>query len=177
MREISDQNKIDKLMRVFGEKISQDTNVYFVGGTTAVLLGFRSSTIDADLKFEPDTDEVYKAIRDLKEKLHINIELASPDHFLPPLPGWESRSVFIKRVGKVSFYHYDLYSQVLAKVERGWEMDLKDAEHFVGHSVDMDKLMDLFNQIQPQLIRYPGIEPQKLKEKLDQFRSSIHEKP
>ena len=123
MRERSDLDKIDRLMQMMGEKISQPLSVYFVGGTTAVLLGFRLNTIDIDLKFEPDRDQAYQAIQELKESLHINIELASPDHFVPPLPGWQSRSLFIKKIGEVSFYHYDLYGQVLAKIERGWEMD------------------------------------------------------
>jgi len=55
------------------------------------------------------------------------VELASPDQFLPPLPGWQDRSPFIDAVGLVVFRHYDLYSQVLAKVERGHEQDLSDA--------------------------------------------------
>ena len=44
----------------------------------------------------------------------MNVELASPSDFILPLPGWEERSVFIERFGKVSFFHYDFY--VLAGV-------------------------------------------------------------
>lgn len=176
MRQISDQNNIEQLMNFLGEKISKPLNIYFVGGTTAVLLGFRSSTIDVDLKLVPDSDDAYKAIRDLKENLNINIEIASPDHFIPPLPGWESRSIFIRKIGKVSFFHYDLYGQVLAKIERGWEMDLRDVKDLVRHSVNLDELMRLFKEVREQFVRYPGVEPHKLEEKLSQFREGIHEK-
>ncbi len=163
-------------MEALGKQISQPITVYFVGGATAVLLGFRSSTIDVDLKFEPDLQEMYKAIRDIKEELNMNVELASPDHFIPPLPEWKERSIFIDRVGHVSFYHYDLYTQVLAKIERGWKLDLQDAENFVKYSVDMDQLMKFFYQVQEDFIRYPGVEPKKLEKKLIQFRNEAIEK-
>jgi hypothetical protein len=55
-----------------------------------------------------------------------NIELAAPDDFIPPLPGWEEWSIFIARRGKIDFYHYDLYAQALAKIERGHARDLAD---------------------------------------------------
>ena len=37
---------------------------------------------------------------------------------LPSLPGWRERSLFIDRHGRLDFYHYDPYSQALAKLER-----------------------------------------------------------
>jgi hypothetical protein len=33
-----------------------DTRIYFTGGATAVLYGWRASTIDVDLKIVPDRD-------------------------------------------------------------------------------------------------------------------------
>src|SRR3989338_1921560 len=139
MRENSDQKKIKVFMKTLAGKISEPVTVYFTGGATAVLLGTRSSTIDVDLTFEPDSDEVYRAIRDLKETLSMNIELASAGHFIPSLPGWEERNIFIEKINKVSYYHYDLYTQTLAKIERGWKLDLEDAKNFVKHSVNIEQ--------------------------------------
>jgi hypothetical protein len=46
-------------------------------------------------------------IAKLKQELNINIELASPQDFLPSLPGWRDRSVFIGKRVQISFFHYD----------------------------------------------------------------------
>lgn len=45
------------------------------------------------------------------------------DDFIPSLPGWRDRSVFIARHGAVDFYHYDCSAQALAKVERFLEAE------------------------------------------------------
>ena len=69
---------------------------------TAVLLGWRQSTVDVDIKVDPESDRLFRAFPQLKEKLHINIELASPDQFIPEVPGWQERSAFIAREGRLS---------------------------------------------------------------------------
>ena len=115
-------------MRLFGRHAESNVRVYFTGGTTAVLEGWRDTTIDIDLKFDPELDSLYRAIPKLKEQLNINVELAAPSDFIPPLPGWEERSVFIGLEGKVSFHNYDPYSQALSKIERGHKQDISDVE-------------------------------------------------
>ena len=108
MRDNSDIGKIKILMDELGNSLTQPVIIYFTGGATAVLLGYREMTVDVDIKLVPDNLEVYHKIRDLKEKLNINIELASPDNFNPELPNWRERSIFIEKIGKVEFKHYDL---------------------------------------------------------------------
>lgn len=93
--------------------------VYLTGGASAVLFGWRNNTVDADLKLEPEPPGIFEAIRDLKDKLDMNIELASPDQFIPPLPGWEERSRHIADYNRVQFYHFDFYAQALSKIEGG----------------------------------------------------------
>src|SRR5213592_1513947 len=99
MREITSQETLQKFMRAFGARAPREARVYFTGGATAVLMGWRSSTIDVDIRFDPEMDELYRALPALKEELHINIELASPSDFIPPVPDWEDRSEFIGREG------------------------------------------------------------------------------
>ena len=171
MREDSDVKKIQAVMQEIGKRMNKPVIVYFAGGASAVLLGMRKTTIDVDLRFEPDLSEKFEVIRDLKEVLNANIELASPGDFVPPLPGWKQRSIFIKKFGKVSFYHYDLYSQVMAKVERGWEQDIEDARNFATHSVDLDELVRLFYQVEKDFIKYPAINFKKLEKRLLEFRN------
>ena len=133
--------------------------VYLVGGATALLLGWRDSTIDIDLKVIPDTDEILRALPALKERLHINIELASPDDFIPELPGWQDRSRFIQQEGGISFLHYDFYAQALAKIERGHAVDVQDARRMLKSGlVERQRLLELFSAIESQLYRYPALD-------------------
>src|SRR5437868_3486767 len=97
MRDLTNKKKIADFMRLFGRTAKAECRVYFTGGVTAVLLGWRDSTVDIDLKFEPDRDELYRALPEIKESLAINVELASPADFIPELPGWRDRSSFIRR--------------------------------------------------------------------------------
>ena len=158
MRQQITFERLQEFMKVLGDRVTQPTRVYLVGGATALLLGWRNSTIDIDLKVVPDRDEILQLFRILKDQLEVNIELASPDDFIPELPGWEERSSFITQIGKLTFLHYDFYAQALAKIERGHDTDLTDVDHFLKFKlVDPQKLMVLFDQIEGQLFKYPAI--------------------
>jgi len=147
-------------MQAFARPANQDVRVYFTGGATAVLFGWRETTIDIDLRFEPELDELFRSIQNIKETLQINVELAAPSDFIPELPGWETRSQYIGREGKVSYYHYDPYSQTLAKIERSHAQDLTDVESMMQEGlVDRKKLLELFQSIESQLYKYPAIDP------------------
>ena len=160
MRTLANQDKIFKFMRALAQKSRKKARVYFTGGATAVLMGWRDSTIDIDLRFEPELDELFRALPVLKEQLETNIELAAPSDFIPPLPGWEERSVYIGREGSIEFFHYDLYSQALSKIERGHEQDCKDVESMFDRDfIERGKLITLFEAIKPQLYKYPAIDP------------------
>ena len=93
-----------------------------------MLCGWRESTIDIDLNIISESDEILRMLPALKERLRVNVELASPDDFIPFLPSWEERSRFIKQEGRLTFLHYDFYAQALAKIERGHETDQRDVQ-------------------------------------------------
>lgn len=98
----------------------------------------------------------------------MNIELAAPDDFLPPLPGWRTRSVFIARFGPVDFFHYDFYAQALAKIERSHEQDLVDVAAMRRERlIEPARLTALFGRIEPALIRYPAIDPPSLRDRVE----------
>jgi hypothetical protein len=160
MRERADADRLRRFMRALGQHSSQECRVYLTGGATAVLEGWRRDTIDADILIVPDSDAVLRAIPDLKESLHINVELASPADFIPELPGWQDRSRFIERCGKVSFHHYDFYAQALAKTERGEVKDVGDVQEMVARGlVEPVKIWRFFRQIEPMLYKYPDLDP------------------
>jgi hypothetical protein len=60
--------------------------IYFTGGATAVLLGWRDTTIDIDVKLEGDAEWLLRGIPALKEELDINVELASPEDSFQRFP-------------------------------------------------------------------------------------------
>jgi hypothetical protein len=160
MRDLANEQKIFEFFTQLGRQVRREVRVYLTGGATAVLTGWRDTTVDIDMHFEPENDEVYRALPELKEKLRMNIELAAPSDFIPPLPGWKDRSIFITREGKVSFYHYDPYSQALSKIERGHAKDIQDVAAMFEHLlIKREKLKELYNAIEPQLYRYPAIDP------------------
>jgi len=137
----------------------QPARVYLTGGGTAVLLGWRESTIDLDLKILPEHDELLRAIPDLKNQLHINVELASPDDFIPVPKGWEDRSTFVRQLAYLSFYHFDLYAQALAKVERGHAQDLADVRQMVARNlIRSADALAYFALIEPDLYRFPAVD-------------------
>lgn len=147
-------------MEALGTEARQDARVYFTGGATAVLSGWRATTIDVDVKLVPEHDALLQAIPRLKEALELNVELASPVDFIPVPPGWEVRSPFIARRGHVSFHHFDLYAQALAKVERGHAQDLADVRAMLGRGlVEPSQALEYFTRIERDLYRYPAINP------------------
>jgi len=138
--------------------------MYLTGGATAVLEGWRASTVDIDVRFEPDSDEALTRIRDLKNELSVNVELASPLDFLPPLPGWQQRSRFLFREGNLEVFDFDLYSQALSKLERGFDLDLEDVASMVrSGQVEPKALLELFEAIEPELFRFPAVDPATLR--------------
>jgi len=159
VRGLTDEAKLREFLTALGRRVRQPTNLYLVGGATAVLYGWRSTTIDIDFSLSPDSDEVLRAVPDLKRSLAINVELAAPHHFIPPLPGWRERSIFVGRFGALSVYHYDPYAQALAKIERGHAQDLDDIKNFFGEGlIVLDRLMEFFEAIEAELFRYPAID-------------------
>jgi hypothetical protein len=160
MRALADSDRIHQFMRALGAEGTAAARVYFTGGATAVLHGWRDSTIDVDIRIVPEHDALFRAIPRLKDHLHINVELASPDQFIPVKDGWEERSPFVAREGRVSFHHFDLVAQALSKIERGHTQDMEDVrEMFARGLVDRDGLLAYFEAIAPALYRYPALDP------------------
>jgi hypothetical protein len=160
MRALADVDRIRRFMRAVGEAATAEGRVYFTGGATAVLHGWRASTIDVDVRIVPEQDAIFRAIPRLKEHLQLNVELASPDHFIPVKAGWEDRSPFVAREGRLSFHHFDLYAQALAKIERGHAQDVSDVREMLERRlIDPPGLLAYYEAIEPDLFRYPAIDP------------------
>ena len=169
MRRPVDEERIRRFMSELGEEADREGRLYFTGGATAVLLGWRASTIDVDIKMQPEADRLFRALPRIKEKLQINIEMAAPDQFIPELLGWKERSAFIGRQGRLSFFHYDFYAQALSKIQRGHAQDRSDVRAMIERGlIDRGELRWRFEEIEPQLYRYPAIDPAAFRKALEQ---------
>jgi hypothetical protein len=161
---------LKQFMQEFGAAARSPGQVYLTGGATALLLGFREQTIDIDLRLDPEPAGAFEAIAVLKNRLDLNVELASPADFIPPVSDWRERSRPIASIGRVEFFHYDFALQALAKLERGHAQDLEDVASFLrGGYVTAEELRDCFARIEPGLVRYPALDPQEFKRKVEEF--------
>lgn len=168
MRARADAERVRALARDLDRVAREDVTIYLTGGATAVLEGWRDSTVDVDLRVEPDSDDVMRRIAGAKNDLDLNIELASPPDFIPELPGWRERSPFVFRQGRVTVRHFDPYSQALAKIERSFELDEADVRAMIERGlIQPERLRQLFEEIEPALFRYPSIDADDFRRRLE----------
>lgn len=178
MRELADAERIRRFLAALGHEADKDGAAYLTGGATAVLLGWRATTIDVDILLVPENDRLLRAIPRLKDELRLNVELASPADFIPVPPGWEDRSVFAAREGRLTFYHFDPYAQALAKLERAHAQDLLDVQAMIAaRLVDPVRALSYFTEIEPELYRYPALDPKSFRKRVEETFGSGLDSP
>jgi hypothetical protein len=171
MRADADRARIERLFAELGKRGSAGDRIYVTGGTSAVVTGWREFTQDVDIRIESENDEpLLRAVSELKDRLDVNVELASPLDFLPAPPGWMERSPFIARYGSVDVYHVDFSLQALAKLERGLERDVRDAEAMIALKLtSTDAIAATLESVEPELYRFPAIDAQELRRTVQAF--------
>jgi hypothetical protein len=170
MRREADAARTRAFLAELSRHTREPTTLYLVGGATAVLEGWRSTTIDVDLLIEPERDELLRALPEIKDRLMINVELASPLDFLPELPGWRERSQFVDQLGALTVRHFDFYAQALAKMERDLGPDTADVQAMIRFGrVEPPRLRELFEAIAPELHRFPTVDGDALRKALAQL--------
>ncbi|OBQ38388.1 MAG: hypothetical protein AN487_07685 [Anabaena sp. CRKS33] len=154
MRANIDTQKLERLMQLLGREAQGSGCIYFTGGASALLIGWRNSTIDVDIRLDPEPPGIFQAIAKLKQELN----------------RWRDRSVFIGKRGQISFYHYDFTAQALAKLSRGFNRDIKDVEAMYKQKLfSLNDLRNCFEAITPELIRFPSLNPDILKSRIEKF--------
>ncbi len=170
MRPPVDIVRLNDFMTAMGRKTKGPGRIYLTGGATALLHGWRPMTVDVGIKADPEPSGFFESIASIKDELSLNIELASPSDFIPELPEWRGRSLFIARHGLIDFYHYDPFSQALSKLERGHPRDLADVEAMLRDElIRKDLLLKWFLKIEPMLIRYPSLDPKSFRDIVEKF--------
>lgn len=169
MRELTDATRLRQFMRLLGQRTRAGGRVYLVGGACAVWLDWRATTLDIDLDLDPGLNALLREIPAIKEELRVNVELVSPAHFIPELPGWRDRSPFVIREGSLDFHHYDFYAQALSKIERAHARDVADVREMATRGlIEPARLPVFFEQIAPELYRYPAIDPASFRRAVEQ---------
>lgn len=170
MHAITDKAKLEAFMAALGQRVRGEGVIYLTGGATAVLHGWWPTTIDVDLKPDPEPVGFFEAIAGLKDELDLNMELASPDQFIPAIPGWRERSLFIAQHGRLKFFHYDPYGQALSKLQRRHDRDLRDVRSLLEtRLIEKRRLQEMFAQIEPRLIRYPAVDSRSFRTAVMEF--------
>jgi hypothetical protein len=150
--------------------VREPVTVYLAGGATAVIEGWRPTTVDIDLRIEPDSDDVLRWLPQLKERLGTNVELASPLDFLPEPAGWRDRSPFVTQEGHLTVRHMDPALQALAKLERGFDQDIADVEAMLARGlVDPGRLRAVFEEVEPRLFRFPAVDAGRLRNAVERI--------
>lgn len=163
----------EKLLRFLdrlGARARTPGACFITGGGSALLVGWRETTIDLDLKFDPEPAGVFEAIPELKRELQIHVELAAPSDFLPPLKEWRERSRFIGKYGALEVYHYDFVSQALSKLERGHTKDLLDVSEMLHRGlVVAEELLLHAEAIRSEMRRYPALDEASFVRRVKEF--------
>lgn len=60
MRALADAARVERFLEALGRVARSPARVYLTGGATAVLDGWRDTTVDVDLKLVPDEPELYR---------------------------------------------------------------------------------------------------------------------
>jgi hypothetical protein len=162
------------VLDAIGREARQAGKLYLTGGATAVLLGWRTSTMDIDLLLDPEQDSILRALPRTKEALEVNIELAAPFHFIPPVPGWQDRSLSAGAFGPLDVRHFDLYSQALSKLERGHTRDLADVRAMIDLGLVVPaRLESCLGEIEPFLYKYPAVDPRSFRKRVEEFLGAL----
>ena len=62
MRQLATADRIRLFLARLGREARKPVTAYLTGGSTAVLMGWRESTIDIDIKFVPDSGDLLRLV-------------------------------------------------------------------------------------------------------------------
>jgi hypothetical protein len=168
------KQRLIEFLSQLGKRARSKGACYLTGGASALLVGWRESTLDVDLKFDPEPPGVFDAIAELKKSLQINVELASPDDFIPVTQEWKDKSPFVDQYGELSVYHFDFTAQALSKIERGHPKDLLDVREMLGRGLTSKaQLAAMLLAIRPSIRRYPALDEDDFIRRIEAFLTEV----
>lgn len=165
MRPTVDKAEIERFLRTFGQQYRKPGRLYIAGGAALVHAGIRSGRTQ-DIYIEVTDGNMLFTIDQLKHRLHLNIEIASPRDFMPVPTQWEAMSQYVGRYGDIEVFYFGFYSIALSKIDRGTTRDLQDVQLLVQQkAIDLPTLDGAFQDVMSQVqtsqgrMRYPRFDP------------------
>lgn len=148
MRQQVGKQEIEQFLVQVG-RTRRSGRLYLTGGAVLVYRGIRSGqTLDINIQITLDPTDLTTEVAQLKHKLNINIEFASPGDFMPLPTQWEARSEFLRRYGQVDAFYFDWYSIALSKTQRANRQDILDVRLLIRQGyVDVTELDRLFQDV------------------------------
>ncbi len=142
---------VEVWLAALGRCFRHPGRLYLVGGTSLLLVGAKTVTLDVAVQFEVEAayhTEWVRCVRQVSRQLGIPVEQVSPADFIPLPTGHEARHQYIGRFGQLDVFHFDFYSVALSKVHRGNEKDFTDLVAMVQQGlVEMDQLKRYFREV------------------------------
>jgi Nucleotidyltransferase of unknown function (DUF6036) len=180
MRQRVGRQDIEHFLTEVG-RTRQSGRLYLTGGAALVHRGIRpGQTLDIDIHITIDPGNLTAQIAQLKHKMNMNIEFASPGDFLPLPTQWETRSEFIKRYYQVDAFYFDWYSIALSKMQRANRQDVLDVQLLVRQRcVEVNELdqmyQDVLNKIgHPPYDRlFPNLSSQQFAQHYQSMRQTL----
>ena len=156
MRQRVGRQEIEQFLIQVG-RTRQSGRLYLTGGAALVHCGIRpGQTLDIDIQITIDPTNLTAQIAQLKQRMNINIEFASPGDFIPLPAQWEARSQFIKRYDQVDVFYFDWYSIALSKMQRANRQDVVDVQLLVRQGfVDIGELDLLYQDVLSKIGKPP----------------------
>ena len=172
MRPRVGQQEIEQFLIQVG-RTHQPGRLYLVGGAALVHRGIRpGQTLDIDIQVTVDPANLTAQIGQLKQRLNMNIEFASPADFMPLPAHCETRSQFIRRYGQVDAFSFDWYSIALSKMQRANRQDVVDVQLLFRQGfVEVRELDHLYQDVLNKIGRPPY---DRLLPNLSQQQFSLH---
>jgi len=132
------RERIEELLRAIGSTFRHPCRLYLSGGDGLVWRGLRRFTHDVDISYEVDPihhSEWIRTVRELKDRLDVNIEEAHPGDFVPLPPESAARAQSIGRFGQVDVFLLDPYAVAMGKLGRGHDRDIADIRSMLAAGV------------------------------------------
>ncbi|HVY63170.1 MAG TPA: DUF6036 family nucleotidyltransferase [Planctomycetota bacterium] len=127
MRKPVTRELIEAFLRAFGERLRKPVRLTLTGGASLLMRGLREQTEDIDLSYSTTEDgAVLEALRVLKDKLDVSVEIAEPGQFIPMPAGRERRLGYVDRYGCTDVFLDDPYAIAISKLHRGHKKDRRD---------------------------------------------------
>jgi len=117
------------VLEELGRRFGHPGRIYLAGSSALIWEGLRTESVDIDYAAEVDDvweAELSRVIREVKDRMQVNLELASPGDFIPLPPGWRDRSPWLGRYGALDVHGFDPYATALTKLLRGRASDIED---------------------------------------------------